>query len=84
MWFYGTQSKSVSSCLEVTMSVLSTYWEGHVFKICFGKRWKMYHLKVERNTKEINFGVIKIISAQGDDCHELALSQALKRENSNF
>lgn len=31
-----------------------------------------------------NFGVIKIISAQGDDCHELALSQALKRENSNF
>ena len=31
----------------------------------------MYHLKVERNTKEINFGVIKIISAQGDDCHEL-------------
>ena len=23
----------------------------------------MYHLKVERNTKEINFGVIKIISA---------------------
>lgn len=44
----------------------------------------MYHLKVERNTKEINFGVIKIISAQGDDCHELVLSQALKRENSNF
>ena len=28
-------------------------------------------MKVERNTKEINFGVIKIISAQGDDCHEL-------------
>ena len=44
----------------------------------------MYRLKVERNTKEINFSIIKIISAQGDDCHELALSQALKRENSNF
>ena len=66
------------------MSVLSMYLEGHVFKICFGKRRKMYRLKVERNTKEINFSVIKIISAQGDDCHELTLSQALKRENSNF
>ena len=44
----------------------------------------MYRLKVERNTKEINFSIIKIISAQGDDCHELTLSQALKRENSNF
>ena len=40
----------------------------------------MYHLKVERNTKEINFGVIEIISAQGDDCHELVKPGAEERK----
>ena len=40
----------------------------------------MYHLKVERNTKEINFGVIKIISAHGDDCHELVKPGAEERK----